>query len=119
MKFLIRVVASSHMHQHAQLIMGNIVATFSLFDAPGKNGFKFLPAKDIESFVTAYIMRFFPPEQNKTILNTMELAIDISFSGCLRIYPTSQLERQASKQVDGPRNMLEKVFYLATTFLGA
>jgi hypothetical protein len=104
---LIRVIASSSEPQHAQLLLGNIVATFSLFDAPGKNGFKFLPAKDIESFVTAYILRFFPPEQTSNVLNSIELSSIFHFPDSSNI-PTSQLERQASKQVDGPRNMLDE-----------
>ncbi len=101
---LIRVVASSNVSQRAQSILNNIVASFSLFDAPGKNGFKFTPAKDIESFTTAYIMRFFPPEHNQNILNAVELATIFHFPDQSNI-PTTQLERQASKQVDGPRNV--------------
>jgi hypothetical protein len=103
---LIRVVASSNISQRSQAILGNIVATFSLFDSPGKNGFKFIPAKDIESFVTAYILRFFPPEQNSNILNAVELATLFHFPDSSNI-PTTQLERQSSKQVDGPRNLLD------------
>lgn len=104
---LIRVVASSNISHRAQTILNNIIAPFSLFDAPGKNGFKFLPAKDIESFVTAYIMRFFPPEQKNSVLNSVELATLFHFPDASNI-PTSQLERQASKQVDGPRNILNE-----------
>ncbi len=101
---LIRIVASSNISQRAQSIQNNIVASFALFDAPGRNGFKFTPAKDIESFTTAYIMRFFPPEQSTNILNAVELATIFHFPDQSNI-PTSQLERQASKQVDGPRNV--------------
>ncbi len=101
---LIRVVASSNISQRADAILRNVVASFSLFDAPGKNGFKFTPAKDIERFVTAYIMRFFPQENNKNILNASELSTIFHFPD-QRSIPTSQLERQGSKQVDGPRNM--------------
>ncbi len=104
---LIRVVASSNISQRAHSILNNVVASFSLFDAPGKNGFKFTPARDIESFVTAYIMRFFPTETNQNILNSVELAGIFHFPDEKSI-PTSQLERQASKQVDGPRNVSEK-----------
>lgn len=104
---LIRVIASSNILQRSQAIMGNIVATFSLYDAPGRNGFKLLPAKDIDSFVTAYILRFFPPEQNKNILNAVELATLFHFPDAANI-PTTQLERQASKQVDGPRALMEE-----------
>jgi len=103
---LIRVVTSSSNAQQAQTILNNIVAAFALFDAQGKNGFKYTAAKDIESFVTAYIMRFFPPENNDSILNSVELATLFHFPDERNI-PTSQLERQASKQVDGPRNVPE------------
>ena len=101
---LIRVVASSNVSGRAQAILSNVVSTFALFDAPGKNGFKYTPAKDIERFVTAYILRFFPPEHNLSILNSVELATLFHFPDQRNI-PTSQLERQASKQVDGPRNV--------------
>ncbi len=104
---LIRVVASSNIAQRAQAILNNIVASFALFDAPGKNGFKYSPSKDIESFVTAYILRFFPQESNLSILNSVELATLFHFPDQRNI-PTSQLERQASKQVDGPRNIPEE-----------
>lgn len=101
---VIRVVASSNISQRAQAILSNVVATFSLFDAPGKNGFKYTPAKDMESFVTSYILRFFPNSKKKNILNSVELATLFHFPDYSST-PTSQLSRQASKQVDGPRNM--------------
>jgi hypothetical protein len=101
---LVRIVTSSNISQRADAILRNVVASFALFDAPGKNGFKFTPAKDIERFVTAYIMRFFPQENNRNILNAVELATVFHFPD-QRSIPTSQLERQGSKQVDGPRNL--------------
>jgi hypothetical protein len=104
---LIRVVASSNIAQRSQSVLNNVVATFALFDSPGKNGFKYSPAKDIEQFVTAYIMRFFPQESDKSILNAVELATIFHFPDQKNI-PTSQLERQSSKQVDGPRNIPEE-----------
>ncbi len=103
---LIRVMASSNTAQKSQTILSNLVATFSLFDAPGKNGFKFTPAKDIEEFTTSYIMRFFPPEVNQNILNSVELATIFHFPD-QHSTPTAQLERQASRQVDGPTNVSE------------
>jgi hypothetical protein len=101
---LIRVIASSNLHQRAMTIQSNIVATFALFDSPGRNGFKFAPAKDIEKFVQGYIMRLFPQEADKNILNTNELATLFHFPDQKSI-PTTQLERQQSKQTDGPRNV--------------
>ncbi len=103
---LIRVVSSSSTPQKAQSIYNSIVATFALFDSPGKNGFKVATAKDIDSFVTSYIMRFFPPENNESILNSIELATIFHFPDQNSI-PTTQLSRQRSKQVDGPRNIPE------------
>jgi hypothetical protein len=103
---LIRVVASSNISHRAQSILNNLIATFALFDAPGKNGFKYVPAKDIESFITAYILRFFPQKKSHNILNATELATLFHFPDQKNI-PTSNLERQASKQVDGPRNVPE------------
>ncbi len=104
---LIRVVASSDAPERSRAIQNSIVATFALFDAPGKNGFKFTPAKDMERFVASYIMRFFAQESNQSILNSVELATIFHFPDQNSI-PTSQLERQASKQVDGPRNVSEE-----------
>lgn len=100
----IRVISSSSTSTKAQSVLHSIVATFALFDSPGKNGFKYAQAKDIDSFITAYIMRFFPPENNKNILNSVELATIFHFPDQGSV-PTTQLARQASKQVDGPRNV--------------
>ncbi|HVW22957.1 MAG TPA: ATP-binding protein [Candidatus Saccharimonadales bacterium] len=105
---LIRVVVSSNISQRAQSILSNITASFALYDAPGKNGFKYTPAKDIDALVTSYIMRFFPQQmKKKTILNSVELATLFHFPD-QRSVPTSQLARQQSKQVDGPRNIPEE-----------
>ena len=104
---LIRVAVSSNMTNRSQAILSQLVAAFSLFDAQGKNGFKFAPAKSMDDFVTSYILRMFPQNQNKNVLNAVELATIFHFPD-QRAIPTSQLERQDSKQVDGPRNMPEK-----------
>jgi hypothetical protein len=108
---LIRVVASSNTAARSQVILKNIVAAFSLFDAPGRNGFKFTPSKNIEEFVTAFIFRFFPQEIKQNILNSVELATIFHFPDQKNI-PTSQLQRQASKQVDGPSQLLDEGFLL-------
>jgi hypothetical protein len=116
---LIRIVVSSNISQRAQALLGNIAAAFSLFDAPGKNGFKFVPAKDVEELATSYMMRFFPQAENKNILNATELATIFHFPD-QRSIPTSQLERQGSKQVDAPRNMPDKGLLLGyNVFRGA
>ncbi len=104
---LIRVVASSNTATRSQIILKNLVAAFSLFDSPGKNGFKFTLAKNVESFITSFIFRFFPPEIRQNILNSVELATVFHFPD-QRNTPTSQLKRQASKQVDGPTHMADE-----------
>jgi hypothetical protein len=104
---LIRVVVSSNVSQRSHAILNNIVASFALFDAAGRNGFKFAGTKDIDEFITSYILRLFPQDDNEDILSAVELATLFHFPDQNSI-PTSQLERQGSKQVDGPRNIPEK-----------
>jgi hypothetical protein len=116
---VIRLVVSSNISQRSQALLSNIVASFSLYDAPGRNGFKYTPAKDIDSLVTSYIMRFFPQQTNKSILNSVELATLFHFPDQNNI-PTSQLTRQESKQVDGPRNVPDEGLLLGyNVFRGA
>ncbi|MBW3569097.1 ATP-binding protein [Candidatus Parcubacteria bacterium] len=103
----IRVITSSNIAQKSQSMLNNLIASFAIYDAPGRNGFKYTPAQDIESFVTSYILRFFPPAHNKNILSSTELATIFHFPQQTDI-PTSQVTRQDSKQVDGPRNMPDK-----------
>jgi len=102
----LRVVASSNISQRAQAIVNNVVASFSLFDSPGKNGFKYEPAKDNSQLVSDYLFRKFPQRRKRNIMNSVELATLFHFPDQRNI-PTSQLSRQDSKQVDGPRNMPE------------
>lgn len=102
----IRLLVSSNVSQRADAILKNLVSSFQIYDAPGKNGFEYTPAKDIDGLITSYIMRFFPQEHNKMVLNAVELATLFHFPDQRNI-PTSQLGRQESKQVDGPRNIPE------------
>ena len=104
---LVRVVVSSNTSATAQALMQNIVAAFALFDSPSFNGFKFNPSKDIEELVTAFIFRFFPPEVSNNILNTVELATLFHLPDQNSI-PSSKVERQMSKQVDGPTQSMDE-----------
>ena len=108
---LVRVVASSSTSARSQVLLGNIVSAFALFDSPTMNGFNFTPARDIEQFVTSYIFRFFPPEINNNILNTVELATLFHLPDQNNI-PSAQVERQKSKQVDGPTEVMDNGFLL-------
>lgn len=108
---LIRVVASSNTAGRSQALMNGVVSAFSLFDSPSNNGFKFTVARDINEFVTAYIFRFFPQEISQNVLNTVELSTIFHMPNQGSI-PTSQVKRQASKQVDGPTHILDEGFLL-------
>lgn len=108
---LIRVVVSSNTAGHSQILLKNIVAAFSLFDSPSHNGFKFAMTKNIEELVTAYIFRFFPQTVTQNVLNSVELATVFHLPNQNSI-PTSQVQRQMSKQVDGPTQVMDEGFLL-------
>jgi hypothetical protein len=108
---LVRVVVSSNTASHSQALLKNIVAAFSLFDSPTFNGFKFAITKNIEELVTAYIFRFFPQSVNQSVLNSVELATLFHLPDQKNI-PTSQVQRQLSKQVDGPTQLMDEGFLL-------
>lgn len=104
---LIRVVVSSNTAARSQALINNIVSAFSLFDAPNRNGFRFSLAKNIDEFTSAYIFRFFPQGVKGNILNSIELASVFHLPSKESI-PTSQVQRQLSKQVDGPTEAMEE-----------
>ncbi len=104
---LVRVVVSSNTSARSQALMQNIVAAFALFDSPSFNGFKYTAAKDIEALTTAFIFRFFPQEVVNNILNTVELATVFHLPDQNSI-PSTKVERQMSKQVDGPTQAMDE-----------
>ena len=103
---LVRVVVSSNTTARSQALLKNIVAAFSLFDSPSYNGFKFNLSKNVEELTTAFIFRFFPQQVNQSILNSVELATVFHLPDQNSI-PTSQVQRQMSKQVDGPTQVMD------------
>ena len=108
---LIRVVVSSSDNNRANGLLKNIIATFSLFDSPSSNGFKFSQAKNSDDLVTAYLMRFFPQRQRSTILNSVEMATIFHLPDQNNI-PTSRVKRQMAKQVDGPTQEMDEGFLI-------
>lgn len=108
---LIRIVVSSNTSAQAQSLLKNVVAAFSLFDSPSNNGFVFTPTKNVDDLVTAYIFRFFPQSLSHNVLNTVELATLFHLPDRNSI-PTSQVQRQMSKQVDGPTQLMDEGFLL-------
>ncbi len=108
---LIRVVVSSNTAARSQTLLKNIISAFALFDSPAYNGFKFTLTRNVEELVTSYIFRFFPQGVNSNILNTVELATLFHLPDQKNI-PTSQVQRQMSKQVDGPTDIMDEGFLL-------
>ena len=108
---LVRVVVSSNTAARSQTLLKNVISAFSLFDSASYNGFKFTLSRNIDELVTAYIFRFFPQGVNSNILNTVELATIFHLPDQKNI-PTSQVQRQMSKQVDGPTQVMDEGFLL-------
>ena len=106
-EILIRVVVSSNTAARSQTLLKNVVAAFSLLDSASYNGFKFTVSRNIEELVTAYIFRFFPQGVSQNILNSIELATLFHLPSQNNI-PTSQVQRQMSKQVDGPTQIMDE-----------
>lgn len=101
---LIRVLVSSQTTSRSEAIMSQINSSFALYEAPGLNGFKVLPAGNVAGLITAFIFRFFPPELHGNILNAVELATLFHLPEA-EATPNSQVEREAFKQIDGPVNL--------------
>jgi hypothetical protein len=101
---LVRVLVSTPSYDRSQALLRTVTNAFSLFEAPGMNGFKFIEGRDIAGLVTAFIFRFFPPELSSDVLNSVELATMFHLPDA-QFVPTLQVERQLSKQTDGPVNV--------------
>lgn len=104
---LIRVVVSSNTAAKSQTLMKNVVSAFALFDSQSNNGFRFSLAKNMDEFTSSYILRFFPQSITSNILNSVELASIFHLPDKESI-PTSQVQRQMSKQVDGPTQIMDE-----------
>ena len=99
----IRVLSASNTAAKSQTILNSIVAAFALFDS-SNNGLKFVPMQTVDGLTASFILRIFPQTESKMILNSVELSTILHFPD-QRSTPTSQVERQASRQVDGPNQM--------------
>lgn len=102
---LIRIVAHSKSKARSEGLVGGVVAAFSQFDSPYSNGFKYDLSKKVDQLVTDYIFRFFPVSNKKIVLNTQELATIFHLPSQASI-PSSGVERQMTKQVDGPASLI-------------
>lgn len=103
---LIRVVASTESKERSEAILSGVISAFSQFTSPTYNGFQYDAAKDVRKLVVDFIFRIFPFNERTNILNSVELA-SIFHLPAQNAIPTSQVERQATKQVDGPPRLVE------------
>ncbi|MBR2994313.1 DUF87 domain-containing protein [Candidatus Saccharibacteria bacterium] len=110
---LIRVIASSHNKARSDALMGGIVSAFSQFDVPQLNGFKVNTLKNTKKLVIDYAFRFFPIKTRSNILNSVELASIFHLPERDAI-PSSSVERQLTKQVDGPARLATEGVFLGT-----
>ena len=102
---LIRIVSSSKTKERSEAMLGGVVAAFAQFDSQNFNGFQYDMLKDMRKLTVDYIFRLFPQSADRTILNSVELA-SIFHLPAQNAIPTSQVERQATKQVDGPAKLV-------------
>ncbi len=104
---LIRVVASSSSKQRSEAMLSGVVAAFAQFEAQNQNGFQYDILKDAKRLAVDYVFRIFPQGSKRNILNSVELA-SIFHLPAQNAIPTSQVERQATKQVDGPAKLVQE-----------
>ena len=107
---LIRVIASSTDLPRSEAIVGGIVSAFSQFNSPELNGFKVNTFKNPKKLIADYTFRAFPVQTKTNILNSVELA-SIPEQNAI---PSSQVERQLTKQVDGPAKLATEGLFLGT-----
>ena len=110
---LIRIIASSSTSARSEAIMGGIASAFSQFDSPELNGFKVNAMKDQNRLAVDYAFCFFPQKARSSILNSVELASIFHLPEQSAI-PNSQVERQLTKQVDGPAKLATEGVFLGT-----
>lgn len=110
---LIRVIASSPNYHRSEAIMSGVVASFSQFNSPELNGFRINTMKDPKKLVVDYTFRFFPLKLRSNILNSVELASIYHLPEQSAI-PSTAVERQLVKQVDGPAKLATEGLFLGT-----
>lgn len=103
---LIRVVASASTKARSELLLNGVVSVFSQFDSQQSNSFRYDMMNRSDELARDYILRMFPQERRDLVLNSVELA-SIFHLPSQNAIPTSQVERQLTKQVDGPAKVPE------------
>lgn len=101
---LIRLIASTGSRERSQAIVGSLTSAFAQFNSSTGNGFRVDMQLDPAKLSLDYMYRNFPVEKRTNILNSVELASIFHLPNQNAI-PTSKLERQLTKQVDGPARL--------------
>lgn len=103
----IRLLASSNNKARSEALLGSLVPVFSQFDLQNFNGFTYNAQTRPKELVRDYIMRDFDQADHSMILNSVELA-SIFHLPSQNSIPTSQVERQKTKEVDGPARLMDE-----------
>ena len=103
---MIRVIASSSHKVRSESLLNGVVSIFSQFDLPQYNGFRYDIMNRSDELVRDYILRIFPQTSRSMVLNSVEMA-SLFHLPAQNAIPTSQVERQSVKQVDGPAKLAE------------
>lgn len=103
----IRVLASAVNKPRAEALLGSLVPVFSQFDLQNFNGFKYDQWGKPSELVRDFILRNFNQSDHAMVLNSVELA-SIFHLPSQNSIPTSQVERQQTKQVDGPAKLMDE-----------
>ena len=110
---LIRIIASSASGPRSEAIVGGIASAFAQFNSPMLNGFKINTLKDHKKLAVDYTFRFFPLKTTSNVLNSIELA-SVFHLPEQNVIPSSSVERQLVKQVDGPAKLPDEGLFIGT-----
>ena len=101
----LRLVVSANTPERARGMLAGLISSFSQFESQVYNGFRYRESKDPARLVRDFVLREFDDTKTPMILNSIELASVFHLPN-QRAIPTSQVERQMTKQVDGPARLV-------------
>jgi len=114
----IRLLASSESKIRSEALLSALVPVFSQFDLQNYNGFSYDTDKKPKDMLQDYLFRSFDQSEHSMVLNSVELASLFHLPSQNSI-PTSQVERQKTREVDGPAVLMEEGIVLgANEFRG-
>ena len=109
----IRVIASSDTEANSRVIIDSIKLGFAQLALNNSNAFVYKSAKDTEKLATDFIFRYFPVNNKKTVLNSVELATVFHLpSETIEI--SANIERKGMKEIPAPAGMSTEGMILGT-----